>query len=678
MYRNVFAIVIVILLSINTLCYAADMSTHELIQYVNLARRDIKSGEVQAEISMENAARKTEEEIAESIKKSIEDELKSYIPHEGVDKETFEKEYLIPNANYHANRDRKHTEVEHKTTLFQIIEPDTAGFPKLFQYKLTLERSPGYSLDSEVAQNHHASATFILAYDRQTQVRQVIGDLISPIHSTDIENSNVWYGYRSYSVFGRSFYKVPSDAQLVGKENIDGAECYVLEFTNVYDQKIRIWVDESLRYCIRKFESLGATETDPISYRVKNKDFQKFDQMWFPMRIEETYYKKDGSVRERVTNKITSAEFNVEFPKDFFTIDRNQYRPRRTGQPSPSSEMLLQSGLNSLLHYCKLLNVETDIQELMRLSDFDPAQGTTMKGLRKAAIAKGIPLTSVETSLDSLKWNLVSLPAITHVDTNHFLIFESADRDGVKVVDPFYKYHPYPYLTWAEVSKIWGSELLVFDKMDGQQAIPMQVPLIYADEPVFNFGRAFGGSEVQHTFAVKNIGQKPLNILDITETCACTATVLSKNEVLPGEIGTVLATMKIYPGNGMMQEYIYLHTDDPTQNTLTFTLTGQAFTPLKTLPDMVAFGQRKMILNQPITKRISIHLQKNTKLLAVRTDSEHIKATLETKSGIPHANLQFMPTFPIGKLGQYLMIDYEHKGQKATHFVYIHGEILEN
>ena len=136
--------------------------------------------------------------------------------------------------------------------------------------------------------------------------------------------------------------------------------------------------------------------------------------------------------------------------------------------------------------------------------------------------------------------------------------------------------------------------------------------------------------------------------------------------------------MKIYPGNGMMQEYIYLHTDDPTQNTLTFTLTGQAFTPLKTLPDMVAFGQRKMILNQPITKRISIHLQKNTKLLAVRTDSEHIKATLETKSGIPHANLQFMPTFPIGKLGQYLMIDYEHKGQKATHFVYIHGEILEN
>jgi len=652
------------------------MPTYELIQRVNLARWDIKSGEVQAEISTENAARKTEEEIAESVKKSIEDELKSYIPHEGVDKKTFEKEYLIPNLNYNANRDRKHTEVEHKTTAFQIIEPDTAGFPKLYQYKLTLERSPGYSLDSEVAQNHHASELLILVYDTETQVRQSIGNLISPRNSVEIEDSNVWYGYTPYSLFGRTFHKVPRDAQFVGKENIDGAECYVLEFTNVYDQKIRIWVDESLRYCIRKFESLGATETNPISYRVENKDFQKFDQMWFPMHIEETYYEKDGSVRERISNKITSAEFNIDFPKDFFKIDRNQYRPRRTGQPSPSSERLLQSGLNSLLHYCKLLKIETDIDELMRLSDFDPAQGTTMKGLRKAAIVKGIPLTSVETSLDSLKWNLVSLPAITHVDTNHFLIFESADRDGVKIIDPFYRY--YPYLTWAEVSKIWSGELLVFDKMDGQQAIPMQVPLIYADEPVFNFGRAFGGSEVQHTFAVKNIGQKPLNILDITETCACTATVLSENEIPPGEIGTVLATMKIYPGNSMMQEYIYLHTDDPTQNTLAFTLTGQAFTPLKTLPDMVAFGQRKLLLNQPVTKRVSIHLQKNTKLMAVRTDSEHIKAALETKRSIPHVNLQFLPTFPIGKFSQYLMVDYEHKGQKATHFVYIHGEVLEN
>ena len=677
MFRNVFAIIIIVmLLSITTLCYAADMPIYELIQRVNLARWDIRSGEVQAEISTENAARKTEEEITESIKKSIEDELKSYVPLEGVDKETFEKEYLIPNANYNANRYRKHTEVEHKSTLFQIIEPDTAGFPKLFQYKLTLERSPGHSLDNEVAQNHHASELLILAYDIETQVRQSIGNLISPMSSVEIEDSNVWYGYTPYSLFGRSFHKVPMDAQFVGKENIDGAECYVLEFTNVYEQKNRIWVDESLRYCIRKFESLRATEADAISYRVENKDFQKFDEMWFPMHIQETYYEKDGSIRESITIKITAAEFNVDFPKDFFKIDRNRYRPRRTGLPSPSSDMLLLSGLNSLAHYCKLLKVETDIQELMRLSDFDPAQGTTMSELRKAAVAKGIPLTSIETSLDSLKWNLVSLPAITYVDTNHFLIFESADRDGVKVVDPFYKY--YPYLTWAEVSKIWGGELLMFDKMDGQQAIPMQVPMVYADETVFNFGRAFGGSEVQHTFAVKNIGQKPLNILDITETCACTATVLSQNEVLPGEIGTVLATMKIYPGNGMMQEYIHLHTDDPIQNTLTFTLTGQAFTPLKTLPDMVAFGQRKLLLNQPITKRVSIHLQKNTKLLGVRTDSEHIKATLETKSGIPHANLQFMPTFPIGKFNQYLMVDYEHKGQKATHTVYIHGEILEN
>lgn len=657
------------------MCHAADMSKEELIIHVNFARLGIKSGEIQAERVTEIAARKTDEEITESMKKNIEEELKTYVPYENIDKDTYEKEYLIPKEKYLANWYRKHTEVEHVTTLFQIIEPDTAAFPQLLKYKVTWERAPGYSLDSEVAQNHHASELFLLAYDTQTQVRQSIGDLISPTGSVDLEDMNKWYGYTPYSLFGRTFYNVPMDAQLVGKEIIDGAECYVLEFTNLYEQKNRIWVDQSLRYCIRKHETLGATETDPISYRVENKDFQKFGQEWFPMRIHETYYEKDGTIREYLTIKITSAELNVDFPKDFFKIERNEYNPQSNRPTSPTTDRLIFCGLNSLVHYCELLGVETDIDELKQLSDFDPVKGSTMRGLRKAAVAKGIPLMNVETSLDSLKRNLVLLPAITYVDANHFLIFESTDYDGVKIMDPFYKYRH--YLTWKEISKIWSGELLVFDKMDGQQAFPMQVPLIYSDEPVFNFGRAFGGSELQHTFTVKNIGQKPLKILSITDTCASAASTLSANEILPGEIGTVLARMKVYPGNGMMLEYIYLHTDDPVQNTLALTLTGQAFTPLKTLPEMVAFGQRKLILKQPITKRVSIHLQKNTKVLGVRTDSEHIKATLEKKSGIPHANLQFMPTFPIGSFNQNLMIDYEHKGQKATHFVYIYGKILE-
>jgi len=327
MHRNVFAsVIIIILLSINTFCHAADISKEELIRRVNLARMDIKSGEVQAEITSEYAAQKTEEEIAESIKKSIGDELKSYVPHEGVDKETFEKEYLIPNANYHANWDRKHTEVDHITTLFQIDEFNTAGRrPKLYQYKLTMLKEPGYSLDNEKAQNHHASEMIFIAYDGKTQVRQGIGNLISSGGSLELEDSDVWYGYAQYSLFGRSSYEVPTEAKLVGTENIDGAACYVLAFTNNENQKFKIWVDESINYCIRRIVFLRGLETDQVFLQVEYKDFQQIENVWFPKIKTETVYNKDNKMHSYRTIKVNYVDFDIDFQKDFFRIDRELY-----------------------------------------------------------------------------------------------------------------------------------------------------------------------------------------------------------------------------------------------------------------------------------------------------------------------------------------------------------------
>ncbi|MDE0089660.1 MAG: DUF2092 domain-containing protein [Candidatus Poribacteria bacterium] len=326
MHRNVFAsVIIIILLSINTFCHAADISKEELIRRVNLARMDIKSGEVQVEITSEYAARKTEEEIAESVKKGIKDELKNYVPHEGVDKETFEKEYLIPNANYHANWDRKHTEVDHITTLFQIDESTIAGRPKLYQYKLTMLKEPGYSLDSEKAQNHHAREMIYIAYDGKTQVRQNIGNLISTAGEVEIEDSDVWYGYVKYSLFGRPYYEVPAEAKLVGTETVDGTACYVLAFTNSENQKFKIWVDEAINYCIRRIVSLRGLETDQVFSQIEYKDFQQIENVWFPKIQTQAVYDKENKMLSYMTIKVNYFYFNIDFQKDFFRIDRELY-----------------------------------------------------------------------------------------------------------------------------------------------------------------------------------------------------------------------------------------------------------------------------------------------------------------------------------------------------------------
>lgn len=288
---------------------------------------DIKSGEVQAEITTEYPAKNTEEEIAAIIKKNIEDELKSYIPHENIDKDTFKQEFLIPNANYHANQYRKHTETEHLTTLFQMIKPISTDSGIQFQYKLTMLRQPGHSLNSEVAQNHHASELILLAYDNKTQVRQSIGNLISSGGSVEIEDSNVWYGFLGYSFFGRSLHQVPEDAQIVGKETVDGAKCHVLEYTIInkwkHKERFKIWVDKSINWGIRKVVRFRGLDTNDVYMQLEYRDFQLIEDVWFPEFRTQTTFNKDNTLRSHMTIKITSVDFGIHFPKGFFKIDRN-------------------------------------------------------------------------------------------------------------------------------------------------------------------------------------------------------------------------------------------------------------------------------------------------------------------------------------------------------------------
>ena len=328
MYRIVFTIIIM-LCCLNPLCYAADISIEELIRGVNQARMTIQSGEIQTETVEEIPGTKTEEEIAATIKTDVEAELKTFVPHDGVDTETFKKDYLIPNLKYNHKRLGGYKEERHATTLFQIMDTDTDGYPKRFKYKLTIESSPGLSIDSEPAQNHHAGLIYFLGFDMHTQVKFDIGNIVTyssnPPRAVTLSKFSAYIGYGHYSIWGRSHYRVPAGAKYIGKESIDGSECHVLEFPNVRKQKTKIWVDDSIDFCIRKIEFFRTGETEQTTFRAVYKDYRKFNDVWFPVITEETRYKKDGTMSSREVIKVTSALFNVDFPTDFFKIDRDYF-----------------------------------------------------------------------------------------------------------------------------------------------------------------------------------------------------------------------------------------------------------------------------------------------------------------------------------------------------------------
>lgn len=678
------------LFSFTSVCNASETLTVDaLIHGVNQARLTIQSGEVYTVTSEKYAAQKSEEEIAVWMKEKQERELKNFTPdplYPNIDVKKFEKDYLTPKLKASVHWMRQHTRILHATTLFQILEPDTVIHPTLYHYKLTQVDSPDHSLESEV--HFHPGGLSVIVCDIQTQVKQTLGNIVFPYDSVNFFGSDTHGGYWRFSLFGRSPFRVPADAEHVGKETIEGAECHILAFTSENKQNIHIWVDPAKDFCLHKIEYLRSPITKHIRARRAYKQFQKFGDVWFPKIAEDTVYEEDGTVPNRFIVEVAAAEFNVDFPKDFFKIDRDFYLPpdRRSGMglfpdsgtspTTPTTETdpgLLLCGPQSLLRICELLKVETTLIELQKLSGFNPNRGTTMLGLKAAATYKGLAPTGVRASIELLQRKKVPLPAIAFVNNNHFLVFETVDKKGIKISDPAQKYSP--HVIWDELSEIWGGDLLIFDKNRARRAKQKQAPLAFTETSEYDFGKVLGGSEVKHTFTIKNIGQKPLKILSVTETCACAASVLSQDEIAPNKTGHISAILTVPSGNQRVQESLLVLTNDPVQSTLTLMLKGEAFTPLKTFPERLTFGNREP-LQKPLTKRVSLHRQEEVQILNVRTDSEHLKATLKTEDDIPHVEVQLLPTLPVGQFAHNLLVDYTYEGKKTTHNVIAFGQIL--
>lgn len=684
MYRIGLSFVAVIF-CLSSLCHAEELSTDAIIRGANQARLAIRSGEVYNKTTIEYSATKTETEIAAWIQSERKKKLKQFTPdpfYTDVDVKKYEKNHLMPYLNFHANRSRTHRVEEHTTTQFKVLDRDDATTPKLYQYKLTMIDSPRYPLDKMSDRFKPSDTLYILVYDMQNQVKQPIGDIINSysLMSTTLYDSNTHYGYQHFSLFGRYFSRVPSNAKQIGKEMIDDVECYGLSIITQNKKKNNIWVDPTIDFCIRRVDYYRTQDTKTPSARISYKKFKKFNDVWFPQVKIYTDYNADNTLRMQRKVEIIAAEFNVNFPKDFFNVDKDYYKPKNMEQfpyheesPSSLDTDILLCGPQSLSRICELLNVDTSLNELKKLSKFVPARGTTMLGLKKAATYKGLAPAGVKASVELLKREKVPLPAIAYVNRNHFLVFEKVNKEGVIITDPAEKYKP--HLTWDELSDLWHGDLLIFDRKKARRTKPIHAPLAFSDKPIYNFGKALGGSEIKHTFTIKNIGKKPLKILAVTETCACTASLLSQDKILPGKIGSIASILTIPYGNKRVQENLIVHTDDPIQSTLTLTLEGEAFTPIKTFPTLIDFGNQKPLQNSG-TKQVSLHLQKGTQILEIKTDSKHLKASLKKVNGIPHVIMQLLPTLPIGQFSHNILINYTYNKKPAIYSITVFGEVI--
>lgn len=138
--------------------------------------------------------------------------------------------------------------------------------------------------------------------------------------------------------------------------------------------------------------------------------------------------------------------------------------------------------------------------------------------------------------------------------TNINVTFNSAGRQGKqnKTVKIFTNDPENP-----EVSLTITGNVILTDNISEDR------PVIHFQETQHDFGKVNEGNIVEYTFVFSNAGGSTLNIKDVRTSCGCTAALVSKDNLEPGEEGTIVVELDTKNRLGKMSRTITVLTNDP-------------------------------------------------------------------------------------------------------------------
>ena len=110
-------------------------------------------------------------------------------------------------------------------------------------------------------------------------------------------------------------------------------------------------------------------------------------------------------------------------------------------------------------------------------------------------------------------------------------------------------------------------------------AAAAQSPDITFGQEKWDFGRIKEGEIVTHVFQFSNSGNALLKIQRVRTSCGCTAALISKKSLSPGEKGELKVTFNTRGYAGNVAKYIYVHSNDPRRPQVQLSLNASIDVP---------------------------------------------------------------------------------------------------
>ncbi len=85
--------------------------------------------------------------------------------------------------------------------------------------------------------------------------------------------------------------------------------------------------------------------------------------------------------------------------------------------------------------------------------------------------------------------------------------------------------------------------------------------LAQQDTYVWDFGKAQAGQKLEHVFDILNDTGVSMQIREVTVSCGCTASEVSKKDLAPGESSQVKVILDTAGYKGFIEQFVYVNTD---------------------------------------------------------------------------------------------------------------------
>jgi len=95
-----------------------------------------------------------------------------------------------------------------------------------------------------------------------------------------------------------------------------------------------------------------------------------------------------------------------------------------------------------------------------------------------------------------------------------------------------------------------------------RQGVTQTMAGIARDPFFWDFGKVEKGKTVAHTFILKNNTPQNLSIKALNSSCGCAVTKIGDKNIPPGESTPLEVAFDSRDYSGVVQQYIYVHTDD--------------------------------------------------------------------------------------------------------------------